>query len=150
MQLNPFVLVLGTILWIRLYLLVLEPIRWQNSFVPVLEYLVEFVCTRFVQSVEFLCTRFGSNLLNPFSCCLDTEIARIFLPFPPPTFFIPKCGASRFIYEILDLYTLFIISPVSYKFAVESLTMPIVFKLKLYKYPKDNFGLKNIRKFTLA
>ena len=42
------------------------------------------------------------------------------------------------------------ISPVSYNFAVESLKMPIVFKPKLYEYPKDNFGLKNIRKFTLV
>ena len=41
-------------------------------------------------------------------------------------------------------------SPVSYNFAVESLKITIVFKPKLYKYPKDIFGLKNIRIFTLV
>ena len=39
------------------------------------------------------------------------------------------------------------ISPVSYNFAVESLKMAIVFKPKLYEYPKDNFGLKIIGKY---
>ena len=38
-------------------------------------------------------------------------------------------------------------SPVSYNFAVESSKMPIVFKPKLYKCPKDNFGLKDIDKY---
>ena len=40
-----------------------------------------------------------------------------------------------------------IYSPVSYNFAVESLKMPIVFKLKLYEHPKDNFSLQIIGKY---
>ena len=40
-------------------------------------------------------------------------------------------------------------SPVSYKIAVESLKIALVFKPKLYEYPKDNFGLKIIGKYNL-
>ena len=38
---------------------------------------------------------------------------------------------------------------VSYNFAVESLKIAIVFKPKLYEYPKDNFSLKIIGKNKL-
>ena len=38
-------------------------------------------------------------------------------------------------------------SPVACTVAVETVNFLIYFKPKLHKYPKDNFGLKKIRKF---
>ena len=57
---------------------------------------------------------------------------------------------SKNIYNCIGLAIITSGSAVSYALAVESVNLPMFFGPKLYEYPKDNFGLRNVGEFALS